>query len=235
MGSRRVSAQVTSCFYCFESFTCAPVALQTPQDSYSVSTFSLFRNKKTHSLLIIFFHNYRPQTKFAKFMFLHVSVSHSVHRGGSGPLHAGIHHPNHPPPPGSGIPLGPGPPGPDTPHAVHAGRYGQQAGGMHPTGIQSCCLYFCQHGVAFTETVIVVVELFGPGWRTFMSYVYQAWVAVGILLLGGIAYFIRDFVFLQYVLIIPGILCITYIWYYFPIFILFDGRYKILIFVTNLN
>ena len=27
---------------------------------------------------------YRPQTKFAKVMFLHVSVSHSVHRGGAG-------------------------------------------------------------------------------------------------------------------------------------------------------
>ena len=27
---------------------------------------------------------YRPQTKFAKLMFLHVSVSHSVHGGGGG-------------------------------------------------------------------------------------------------------------------------------------------------------
>ena len=27
---------------------------------------------------------------------------------------------------------------PPTPCAVHAGRYGQQAGGMHPTGMQSC-------------------------------------------------------------------------------------------------
>ena len=27
-------------------------------------------------------HYYRPQTKFAKVMFLHLSVSHSVHRGG---------------------------------------------------------------------------------------------------------------------------------------------------------
>ena len=34
------------------------------------------------------------------------------------------------------------PPGADTPRAVHAGRYGQQAGGMHSTGMQSCCLCF---------------------------------------------------------------------------------------------
>ena len=33
-----------------------------------------------------------------------------------------------------------GTPRPDqTPSTVHAGRYGQQAGGTHPTGMQSCC------------------------------------------------------------------------------------------------
>ena len=49
---------------------------------------------------------YRPQTKFAKVMFLHLSVSHSVHGGMSASLHAGIHPPvsrqspesRHPPP-----------------------------------------------------------------------------------------------------------------------------------------
>ena len=47
-------------------------------------------------------------------------------------------------------PPGPDPPGLDTtpsappprPSAVHAGRYGQQACGTHPTGIQSCFLLF---------------------------------------------------------------------------------------------
>ena len=41
-------------------------------------------------------------------------------------------------------------PGPDTPRnqpptspsAVHAGRYGQQAGGTHRTGMQSCCVIY---------------------------------------------------------------------------------------------
>ena len=41
---------------------------------------------------------YRPQTKFAKVMFLHLSVSHSVHSwggvlGASAPVHAGMHTP----------------------------------------------------------------------------------------------------------------------------------------------
>ena len=86
--------------------------------------------------------HYRPQTKFAKVMFLHLSVSHSVHRGGGASVHAGSR-PTSPgadplgadTPPGANTspsradPLGADiPPGADTPCAVHAGRYGQQSG-----------------------------------------------------------------------------------------------------------
>ena len=39
--------------------------------------------------------------------------------------------------PRPGTPSGPGTP-PTPPGAVHAGRYGQQAGGTHPTGMHSC-------------------------------------------------------------------------------------------------
>ena len=89
-------------------------------------------------------------------MFLHVSVI--LFTGGSAPLHAGKHtplgpeagippdkrqaHPHtkdrHPPGPGTPPPhRNQSPPRADTPSAVHAGRYGQQAGGTHPTGMQS--------------------------------------------------------------------------------------------------
>ena len=83
------------------------------------------------------------------FMFLHLSVSYSVHRGGGGgsaSVHAGIPPRADSPPPGadtyppwSSYPLGPGTrSGPGThPCAVHDGRYGQQAGGTHPAGMQS--------------------------------------------------------------------------------------------------
>ena len=79
----------------------------------------------------------RPQTKFAKVMFLHLSVRHSVH---SGAVNACWDTPPDQAPPWSRappeIPVGPG-----TPLcAVHAGRYGQQAGGTHPTGMHSCYL-----------------------------------------------------------------------------------------------
>ena len=94
---------------------------------------------------------YRPQTKFAKVMFLHLSVILFTRGGGSTgagtSLRAGTPpwtgtHPQqvHPPwegtsPLGRYTPL----PGAGIPHpgAVHAGRYGQQAGGTHPTGMHS--------------------------------------------------------------------------------------------------
>ena len=75
-------------------------------------------------------------------------VCHYVHRGGGGgevclsacwdttpPSPEQTPHPTEqaPPPPGAC-----NPPQADTPQAVHAERYGQQAGGMHPTGMQSC-------------------------------------------------------------------------------------------------
>ena len=108
---------------------------------------------------------YRPQTKFVKVMFLHMSVILSTEgsrytprtrytpRPGTPPLdQVNLPRPGTPPsgpgtPPGPGTlprpgtppqdqvhPLGPGTP----PGAVHAGRYGQQAGGTHPTGMHSC-------------------------------------------------------------------------------------------------
>ena len=43
--------------------------------------FLLSSNDFQHNFSLIWYF-YRPQTKFAKFMFLHVSVCHSVHRGG---------------------------------------------------------------------------------------------------------------------------------------------------------
>ena len=46
-------------------------------------------------------------------------------------------------------------PPPNPPCAVHAGRYGQQAGGMHPTGMQSCSNCF-QH---YTNNCFFVVLL----------------------------------------------------------------------------
>ena len=90
-------------------------------------------------------------------MFLHLSVSHSIHRTVSAPVHAGIHNPCWADTPtGQTPPLGrhlqadtPGqtPPGQTPPAQCMLGYtpcaqcmlgYGQQADGMHPTGMHYC-------------------------------------------------------------------------------------------------
>ena len=52
---------------------------------------------------------------------------------GQGNIFAPVCHSVH----GGGVPGQVHPPGKYTPGAVHAGRYGQQAGGTHPTGMHS--------------------------------------------------------------------------------------------------
>ena len=97
-----------------------------------------------------------PTTKLGQ-GYVFTGMCDSVHRGVSASVHAGIPPPweQTPPPPeqtprsrhpseadtpradispGADTPL----PGADTPGTEHAGRYGQRAGGTHPTGMQSC-------------------------------------------------------------------------------------------------
>ena len=121
----------------------------------------LFQNSVISYLLT---HIYRPQRSWGKVIFSVACVKNSVHRGGSAPLHAGIPPWDQAPPePDTTQPLAPDtqpwdqtppgtkhPPGPDTSplgpgtpppqQCMHAGRYGQQAGGTHPTGMQFCLL-----------------------------------------------------------------------------------------------
>ena len=78
-------------------------------------------SSSANARLLILCNNYHPQRSWGKVIFSEACVKNSVQSrgGGSAPLHAGIHPPltrgRHPP------------------SAVHAGRYGQQAGGTHPT------------------------------------------------------------------------------------------------------
>ena len=71
-------------------------------------------------------------------------VCDSVHRGGLPHCMLGYTTlPRSRHPPGVDCPPGPDSPGADPPEqtplgAVHAGRYGQQAGGTHPTGMHTC-------------------------------------------------------------------------------------------------
>ena len=80
---------------------------------------------------------YRPQRSWGKVIFSQASVILFTGGGGSASVHVGIP----PPPDQAGTP--PRGPGRHPPGAEHTGRYGQRAGGMHPTGMQSCFIdYF---------------------------------------------------------------------------------------------
>ena len=72
---------------------------------------------------------------WGKVMFLHLSVSHSVHRGGCASQHAMGQTPPGQTPPGRHPHPGQTPPGR---HPLDTTVYGQQVGGTHPTGMHTC-------------------------------------------------------------------------------------------------
>ena len=81
---------------------------------------------------------------WGKVIFSEACVKNPVHReGGSASVHAGIPHPagSRHPSPQTRHPPGAGTPSPWTRYPPKT-RYGQQAGGKHPTGMQSC--YNCK-------------------------------------------------------------------------------------------
>ena len=82
--------------------------------------------------MLIRLHFYRPQTKFAKVIFLHLSVSHFVHRGGGVPGQV--------PPWIRYTPLGPGTP-PGTRYKPPRTRYTPRPGtSPHPPPPEQCML-----------------------------------------------------------------------------------------------
>ena len=76
---------VSVCTVSVQRFLQDPLPL-TASDSHSLR--KGIWNKKSQFTTTDY---YRPQTKFAKVMFLHLSVSHSVHGGGRAWLQGGMH------------------------------------------------------------------------------------------------------------------------------------------------
>ena len=85
-----------------------------------------------------------PATKLGQVISSQASVI--LFTGGSASVHAVI-----PPPPGPGR----HPP----PRAEHTWRYGQRAGGMHPTGIQSCCKCYVSKDKSSWPVRLLVVKM----------------------------------------------------------------------------
>ena len=112
-------------------------------------------------------HNYRPQRSWGKVMFLHVSAI--LFTGGGVCLSScwdTLSQTRHPPGPDTSPDQNPPPPKEQTPcgtrppKAVHGGRYGQQAGGTHPTGMHTCFTIFVQLSDYVKYMTIIYTNLF---------------------------------------------------------------------------
>ena len=85
--------------------------------------------------------------------YVFTTVCHSVHRGGVCLSACWGRPPREQTPPGNRQPPEQTPPPPEQapPCAVHAGRYGQQAGGTHPTGMHTCSQMFSLNIAEFSD------------------------------------------------------------------------------------
>ena len=118
-------------------------------------------------------YHYRPQRSWGKVIFSQASVI--LFTGGGLPqCMLGYHTPwqEDPPgkadPPGMETPTGKAdapwqgrPPGKETPCAVHAGRYGQQAEGIHPTGMQFLIRMYIERHCSQRLTFGIIYSLHG--------------------------------------------------------------------------
>lgn len=70
---------------------------------------------------------------------------------------------------------------------------------------------FCHPGI-FVVAVVIGMELVGPAHRKVASVITGAFYAIGQIILGSVAFGIRDYKTLQLVISIPGIIFVAYWW-----------------------
>ncbi|BFZ10272.1 hypothetical protein BsWGS_13311 [Bradybaena similaris] len=76
--------------------------------------------------------------------------------------------------------------------------------------------YFCQgaaHTGAFLVSYTLSTELVGPSYRTVAGFVIQGFYSVGFMSLAGMAYFVRDWRYLQMAITAPTLLFAIYWWF----------------------
>ncbi|CAG5130923.1 unnamed protein product [Candidula unifasciata] len=76
--------------------------------------------------------------------------------------------------------------------------------------------YFCQgaaHTGAFLVSYTLSTELVGPNYRTLAGFVIQGFYSIGFMSLAGIAYFVRDWRYLEMAITAPTLLFGIYWWF----------------------
>lgn len=91
-------------------------------------------------------------------------------------------------------------------------------------GVLSCCLWqipfvvgtmfhrsYLSSDIA-TYQICSGVEITGPSRRTLTGMVIELFFTAGMIILGGMAYFIRNWQHLQLAIALPGVVFLTYYW-----------------------
>jgi hypothetical protein len=65
--------------------------------------------------------------------------------------------------------------------------------------------------------LILCVELTGPGKRVLTGQLIELCFTAGIVIVGGLAYFVRNWQYLQLAISLPGLLFISYYWFAYVI------------------
>lgn len=79
--------------------------------------------------------------------------------------------------------------------------------------------------------MILALELVGPNYRSFVTVMTCLFYSLGIILLAGVTYLVRDWVVLSYVTNIPFILYYIYLWFLpeSPRWLLTKGKHVFLV------
>ncbi|XP_042224820.1 organic cation transporter protein-like isoform X2 [Homarus americanus] len=109
--------------------------------------------------------------------------------------------------------------------------------------VSSVCVTFTTHYVAFIilrflvaafgsgvflPNFVILMEVVGPEGRTTMGMMYQGFFSIGFMVLPAIAYFVREWRYLQLYISVPSVILLLYYWWLpeSPRWLIMQGRHQ---------
>ncbi|XP_071955250.1 organic cation transporter protein-like [Antedon mediterranea] len=100
--------------------------------------------------------------------------------------------------------------------------------GSFPVFITFQFLLGCASSGVFLTAFVIVTEIVGPSWRTFIGITIEYFFTLGYITLTGVAYALRDWQNIELALSLPGVLFLSYFWILpeSPRWLMTKGRYE---------
>ncbi|XP_071955103.1 organic cation transporter protein-like [Antedon mediterranea] len=100
--------------------------------------------------------------------------------------------------------------------------------GSFPVFITFQFLLGCASSGVFLTAFVIVTEIVGPSWRTFIGITIEYFYTLGYIILTGVAYALRDWQNIELTLSLPGVLFLSYFWILpeSPRWLMTKGRYE---------